>query len=453
MVIVWLRRSRSVLAVVFVALLAVGVQADTLKVPSDEFPTIQSAVDVAEFGDLIAVNKGIYNEEVTISQPGITLVGKKAIIDAGYEGCCIRVIAAQVTISGFVLVNADIGIVGAIVDDGGLAADDLTVTKCAIRSCRIGMFLEGPDPRVLKNVVQDCEQGILVTAEGSDEAVILSRNSVLRCFGVSIEVEAPAVVMERNTIRQGNGGVVVRALVPFTDGVQEPSPSSIVDNRIEGQLNVGLVLINESGQEMLVEGNRLNGNGRGLEAVGGNYRIIDNEASRNAEIGMLLGSAEEQHFVESVVRDNVCKNNGHEGMRIDGPFICRGPPGPPNRFRDNQCQGNGRDGMAVHHAHSDELIDNVCSKNGGDGIDIEFQSTTLLLEGNKCTKNEHEGIDNSGNATMRDNTAKGNARGAGPDFAGAGDDGDGNSFDGGGNKFGSGGFDVSARLDLEDVLN
>ncbi len=452
MLTICLRCSRSVLAVAFVALLAVGVRADTLKVPSEEFPTIQSAVSAASPGDVVAVNKGIYNEEVTIFQPGITLVGKKAIIDAEYAGCCIRVAATDVSISGFVLVNADVAIHGFAFDDGGDSPDNLSVTKCAIRSSRIGIQVDAASPRIVKNTIQDCVLGISLSA-GGDGTTVVSRNSVLRCSNVGIDVEAPAVELERNTLRQGFTGMVIRTFTIFADGEKEQLPSTIVDNRVEGQLDVALQIDNGDDQETLIEGNRLNGNGRGLEVVGNNYRILDNEASRNAEIGMLLGTAADGHLVQSLVRGNVCKNNGFEGIRIDGPVACRGIPETPNRFRDNECQGNGRDGMAVHHAHSDELIDNTCSKNGGDGIDIEFGFTTLLLEGNKCTKNEHEGIDNSGNATLRDNTAKGNARGTGPDFAGAGDDGGGNSFDGGGNKFGSGGFDVSSRLDIDDVLN
>ena len=59
----------------------------TRHVPS-EYPTIQSAVDAAEPGDLVLVDKGVYRETVRINTPGITLRGvdrNEVIIDGEFE--------------------------------------------------------------------------------------------------------------------------------------------------------------------------------------------------------------------------------------------------------------------------------------------------------------------------------------------------------------------------------
>ena len=56
---------------------AAAARADTLKVPSDDFPTIQGAVDAAVEGDVILVAAGVYAETVNIvERTGITLKGK-----------------------------------------------------------------------------------------------------------------------------------------------------------------------------------------------------------------------------------------------------------------------------------------------------------------------------------------------------------------------------------------
>lgn len=59
----------------------------TLVVPED-FDTIQAAVDATEPGDLVLVRRGVYEEEVTIKTPSITLRGEdrsEVIIDGGSE--------------------------------------------------------------------------------------------------------------------------------------------------------------------------------------------------------------------------------------------------------------------------------------------------------------------------------------------------------------------------------
>lgn len=56
-------------------------------VPS-EFPTIQSAVDAADPGDLVLVEPGVYRESVSITTPGLTIRGSdrnEVVIDGEFE--------------------------------------------------------------------------------------------------------------------------------------------------------------------------------------------------------------------------------------------------------------------------------------------------------------------------------------------------------------------------------
>jgi plastocyanin len=62
-------------------------QGTTLRVP-DDFPTIQSAVDAAEPGDLVLVGPGVYREAVKVTTPYLTIRGEdrnRVILEGNFE--------------------------------------------------------------------------------------------------------------------------------------------------------------------------------------------------------------------------------------------------------------------------------------------------------------------------------------------------------------------------------
>lgn len=63
-----------------------GTVADAIRVPEDH-ETIQAAVDAAEAGDLILVDRGVYKEAVDVTTPNITIRGtdrNQVILDGGF---------------------------------------------------------------------------------------------------------------------------------------------------------------------------------------------------------------------------------------------------------------------------------------------------------------------------------------------------------------------------------
>ena len=426
---------------------AAPARADTIKVPAD-FSTIQAAVTAAEDGDVVVVSPGVYDEQVVIFTPGITLRGKKAVIDAGYEGPCLRVAAENVTVTGMVLVNCTVGL-GDDFTEGGSPPDGLLVSRCTIRACGTGMEFTAQEVVVERCVIEDCEDyGLDLIAVNGADTLVLSRNTVENCGRDGMRLRAAAVELDRNQVRRCfDSGIDLELETPFEGG---QLPSTLRGNRVEACLGIGLRMVNPFGFPTTVVGNKLNENGRGLTLVGQGFTVRDNECSRNTENGMLLGDESDDHFAVSTVEDNDVRDNGRFGIVITGPLLCRIDPATPNRFVDNEVRGNGHDGVTIDHAHDDEFVDNVVSTNGGDGIDIAGGLFDLLLDGNRFLKNEHEGVDNSGSGTrLQGNRIKGNARGVGPDLAGTGDEGAGSAVDLGGNKIDTGGFDVPARLDRE----
>lgn len=74
------------------------------------YPTIQAAVDAADPGDMVLVDRGVYREEVTVTTPSITIRGvdrNATIIDGEYvRGNGISVLADGVAIENFTARNA-----------------------------------------------------------------------------------------------------------------------------------------------------------------------------------------------------------------------------------------------------------------------------------------------------------------------------------------------------------
>jgi parallel beta-helix repeat protein len=82
----------------------------TIIVP-DNYPTIQQAINAANFGDTIFVRAGTYLENVFVNKP-VYLVGESAkntIIDGGRASRVITVLSGSVMITGFTITNCGMG--------------------------------------------------------------------------------------------------------------------------------------------------------------------------------------------------------------------------------------------------------------------------------------------------------------------------------------------------------
>jgi plastocyanin len=75
-----------------------------------QYPTIQSAVDAADPGDLVLIDRGVYHEEVTVTTPSLTLRGldrNQTIIDGDFvRGNGVAVLADGVAIENLTARNA-----------------------------------------------------------------------------------------------------------------------------------------------------------------------------------------------------------------------------------------------------------------------------------------------------------------------------------------------------------
>lgn len=433
-------------------LLAPLAAADTLKVPSAAYPTIQSAVDDAQEGDVVKVRKGLYLENVVVQSAGVTLLGKGAVIDGGYLGPCIEVAAHDVRVAGFTLVNGFGGVVSTEPAEG-FVPQRTTVEGCTMRSCGTGVALVGYELTIRGNLVEQCTTGIALVDAGGLVGSLVSGNTVQGGIGTGIDAQGGSFRIERNVVRQQNHGIRV-VIDGLAEGTSPPPPSFVVRNRCEDTDGDGIQVFDIFATGAVLEGNRCTGNGQhGFLLGGGNMLVRDNRAERNGGPGFGLGSFFDPLYAAEVV-DNLSRDNRQEGFILTHGDPLEGQADVSSLLSGNRALGNAWDGIRVRQGDGTRLLGNVCKGNGGDGIDVDVGVSDVVIDDNVCRANAHEGLDNGGSDSLvRGNVLRKNRRGLGPDFAGAGDGGQGSVASAEGNVFDTGGDDVPSQLDTDAILN
>lgn len=117
---------------------------------SQQYTSIQSAVNASVHGDVVQVYPGRYEENIEFIDYNISLVSlyatdpqqqyiENTIID-GNLGTCVRVINGEtITLNGFTLVNNENGYYGSPINPGGGVDvwnySSAIVSNCIIRNC------------------------------------------------------------------------------------------------------------------------------------------------------------------------------------------------------------------------------------------------------------------------------------------------------------------------------
>jgi parallel beta-helix repeat protein len=158
---------------------------DTIRVPQD-YPTIQEAINHANPGDTVSVSAGTYYENLHIDK-NLTLTGenRETTILNGGGFCGIEAISANVTISGFKILNVSSGIYveqskGSMISHNDITANQrgiwLHYSNNSIVFDNIihdvawrGIVLCGGsrENTIILNTVRDCGYGIVLSGEGN----------------------------------------------------------------------------------------------------------------------------------------------------------------------------------------------------------------------------------------------------------------------------------------------
>jgi len=321
--------SRPLTIVSIVSLLAVApavALAATLKVPK-QFPTIQAAVNAAGQGDTILVNKGVYNENVSIGAIDLTVCGKKgAVIDGGGVGIGILVgFSDQVIIKNFTVRNTGVN-PGIAVSLGG----NVRVTGCKVDAAGgrgIDVSL-ATGTVVSKNTVSDAGgDGIYIESDN----VLVCNNKIKDSAVANIRILGSNNTIEDNTLEAagldalivGNGGgITTKFNLIQGNKVLKPSPIQnedgivlsgapntwLIDNMLSGMNAEG---IDEEGDGSVIQGNTIKKvSPTGLEFAS-RVAVIDNKVSNTGDHGLDAGTGSDNSYVAQ----NVIKKAGITGVR------------------------------------------------------------------------------------------------------------------------------------------
>jgi parallel beta-helix repeat protein len=329
---------------------AAAARADTLNVPSDDFPTIQSAVDAAVAGDVIVVSAGVYAETVTISEKtGITLKGKGyPTIQPGDANGIVISASEDITVSGLEVYQAAHGfqvtistnvsiskmvVSGSTVNSFTLSANegvriskcevfgaassgvvddsstDVVVEKCVFTEISATAVYLSPynlpgtasdRAKVSKNVIVDATDGIFLG--GAD---LLVEKNKLQVNGYAVYVDASSSpangVITKNLASTGVPGSI------YVNG----TGFQITKNKVEGGG------IYEYGSNHTLDRNYVSGGGYGIYSNGSGTTITRNSIEESTIAGIFLNG----YFLP--VEGNKIRNCAGAGIQVN--FGGQGP--------------------------------------------------------------------------------------------------------------------------------
>jgi len=302
-------RSRAVpLLLAFLLVAAGSASARTLKVPRD-YPTIQTAVDEARYGDLVLVKKGTYEEDVKIVTAGVRLLGEgKPVIDAKNLPLFIEG-ATSVIVTGFRLLGSR--------GDGVLIRQCSTVTieKCVIRdTVRSGVRVEGSANVVIRSCkfADIGDAGVVLTTDslgiGTSDCTIY-RNEFKSADDDAIVVQGDRNTIEKNTIGPVRGigihlfggadNVVTKNVVKDVGDIGilvRSIRTTLLKNKVSRAGSDG-IQVDTSGN--ILEKNKANrSSGDGLELNAGGNDVIRNRAGKSGDYDLAVNITTDTNHYE-----------------------------------------------------------------------------------------------------------------------------------------------------------
>lgn len=274
--------------------------AGTRKVPSEQYPTIQSAIDGVQSGDVILVAKGTYAENLTISGNNpFTLKGKgKPVIDGGGGDCISLSFVSNISISGFVLTNTSEAIFATgctaisiskvtIVNPGSRGmhfrnnSAAITVSKCSVTGSGNEGILDEESTGLVVSKCRFTNTGQAAVAlspnyftdgSGGSDGAVVTKNRITGSGENSIHFGGDGVVVSKNRIASsGQCGI-------FNDPDTTTAGAVVAKNKVAAS---GIHGIHVAGSSATVSKNKVkDANQNGLEIRGsGGHTVEKNKVS------------------------------------------------------------------------------------------------------------------------------------------------------------------------------
>lgn len=383
--------------------------------------TIQAGVDAALAGDTVAIDDGIYQENVTIAagKTGLRVIATgKVLLEARKAngaggGPGITVGATGVLVKGLTIRNALENSSGADNGDGIRAlAADFTGQALTIEGCDdSGIRLTGAANAKLKSVtIRAC--GIGVHAIGTS-GLLVNKSKFLGTQSAGVQLEgANDTTVSKSTFEGclGSGGIDCSSTL--SNGV------TVKDCEFEGVSGLSIFV---DGDDFEVRNCRITQCASGIHVADGAGVVVGNTIDdlRDDSIGISLEfntdtlvadneivecSGEAillRDSTESEVRGNTIRSCAYEGeaaLRADATSDAL--------FIDNLVDESGGSGFDIQGSNS-SVEDNTVKRSVLDGIRISNTASGTSIDGNLVDRCGSEGLDQRGsNSLIRFNVFK-----------------------------------------------
>lgn len=305
----------------------------------NEGQSIQEAINRAQPGDTVTVQKGTYTEALTIDQ-SISLIGEEgAVIDGNGTGNVITITGNDITIEGLTVQNsgADATDSGIYVQEGqnhiikdnvlkdtmhGIYMNDsrdAVISGNQISSVSehfsnrgSGIFIfKGSGYTIDDNVMMSVQDGIYV--ESASDMTLRNNEAYSSRYGLHF-MFAKDVLAEENHMERNITGMMI----------MDSESIQVLNNEVINQFHVrGFGLLIYESHDLLLEGNEIRQNSTGLSLE----KTVDVEIKRNIisanQVGLeFIGENEnniftENNFIANIVQSKISNND----MKLDNGEI------------------------------------------------------------------------------------------------------------------------------------
>ena len=348
---------------------------ETLHV-SEDYPTIQTAINAAYDGDTVFVSSGTYYEHVVVNK-SVSLIGENkyiTIIDGNKtDEHLITVSADQAQISNFTVRNAgDLASLGLITEGVRLLyVDDVVVSECFLSDNDCGIMVWGGVNNSIKDnnfVDNKCGLSLHSTLNNS-----IIRNNVSQNldYGISIWTSG-GNIFKNNSISDSGSNLYFFASSTLQDYINDIDTSNTINGKPiyflinQKDLTINTSLFPEIGYlglvnstNILVENlNLLTSNGQGILFAYTNNSVIKGVTLADSRHGILLVGSRNNMITSSLLQSNVVgiKLSSSDGNTITGNTLSYNwhgvyaSLGTNNLFENNTITGSFSCALLSYHS-------------------------------------------------------------------------------------------------------
>jgi len=243
-----------------------------------DYMSIQEAIDEADWGDIIEVQSGTYQENVDLNKP-LALCGVgNPVINAGGKGSAITISTLYAILDGFTVTN---------VEDCGINVTGSWNIISSNNASSLGdapgmVFYESDGNLIINNTANDCLEGLeLYRSEHNELLSNTASHSKSSDFSGGISI----IDSYENTIRKNIlddnvwYGIALAAYepTPFENDTDQ-SGNEISDNMISGSEN-GILLLGSS--KNIIQNNTVEHNQYGIKLITNSFDSTGNIICKN----------------------------------------------------------------------------------------------------------------------------------------------------------------------------